>query len=244
MLRMSYTIPGGAGAEGVAGEFVLITGEMNDYLSRLLDARRHSPRDDLLTRLLNAELEGERLSQSEILGFFQLLLLAGSETTSNLLSNAIISLCENADAFARLRQAPQTLIPSTIEEVLRYRSPVQWMFRVTREAVDLSGQPIPAGAVVLAMIGSANRDPRQFANPEQFDILRDPNPHIAFGHGAHFCLGSALARLEGRVAMEEFLRSTDEVELASELPWTPNPGLHVHGPTSLPIRFTQRDLAV
>jgi cytochrome P450 len=102
---------------------------MNDYLSGLLDARRHSPRDDLLTRLLNAELEGERLSQSEILGFFQLLLLAGSETTSNLLSNAIISLCENAGAFARLRQSPQTLIPSTIEEVLRYRSPVQWMFR-------------------------------------------------------------------------------------------------------------------
>ena len=87
-------------------------------------------------------------------------------------------------------------------------------------------------------------DPRQFTNPEEFDISRDPNPHIAFGHGAHFCLGSALARLEGRVAMEEFLRSTDEVELASELPWTPNPGLHVHGPTSLPIRFTPRDLTV
>jgi cytochrome P450 len=208
------------------------------------DARRHSPRDDLLTRLLNAELEGERLSQAEILGFFQLLLLAGSETTTNLLSNAIISLCEKAGAFASLRQSPQTLIPSTIEEVLRYRSPVQWMFRVTREPVDLSGQTIPAGAVVLAMIGSANRDPRQFANPEEFDISRDPNPHIAFGHGAHFCLGSALARLEGRVAMEEFLRSTDEVELASELLWTPNPGLHGHGPTSPPIRFTPLDLTV
>jgi cytochrome P450 len=206
---------------------------MNDYLSGLLDARRHSPRDDLLTRLLNAELEGERLSQSEILGFFQLLLLAGSETTSNLLSNAIISLCENAGAFARLRQSPQTLIPSTIEEVLRYRSPVQWMFRLTREAVDLSGQTIPAGAVVLAMIGSANRDPRQFANPEQFDISRDPNPHIAFGSRRRILLPRLSPRAARRAGRHGGVPSQHGGSGArSELPWTPSRGLHVHGPTS------------
>ena len=213
ILNMSYTIPGGKEADGAASEFMKITGEMNAYLTDLLAARRKAPTDDLLTRLVQAEVNGERLTQEEILGFFQLLLLAGSETTTNLLNNTILCLTELPQEFQRLQNSPE-LLPSAIEEVLRYRSPLQWMFRVTRREIELHGQVIPAGKVILAMLGSANRDPRQFPDPNRFDITRQPNPHIAFGHGMHSCLGSVLARLEGRTAMEEFLRSTDGVELA------------------------------
>jgi cytochrome P450 len=201
-----------------------------------LAERRESPKDDLLTRLLHAELDGARLSHAEILGFFQLLLLAGSETTTNLVNNAILCFIENPEQLARLRAAPE-LLPSAIEEVLRYRSPLQWMFRVTTREVQLHGETIPAGKVMLVMMGSANRDPKQFREPNRFDITRNPNPHIAFGHGIHFCLGAALARLEAKIALTEFLNRIDDFQFASDTPWEPRKGLHVHGPTHLPLRF-------
>jgi cytochrome P450 len=181
-------------------------------------------------------LDGERLTQVEILGFFQLLLLAGSETTTNLINNAILCFIEHPGQLARLRAAPE-LLPSAIEEVLRYRSPLQWMFRVTTREVEMHGQAIPAGKVVLVMMGSANRDPKQFPNPNDFDITRNPNPHVAFGHGIHFCLGAALARLEAKVALTEFLERVGDFKLASDTPWEPRKGLHVHGPTRLPLLF-------
>src|SRR6185436_5606172 len=134
-------------------------------------------KDDLLTRLVHAEVDGERLADHELLGFFELLLVAGSETTTNLINNAVLCLLENPDQLARLRAEP-TFLPFAIEEVLRYRSPFQWTLRATRRDVEVHGQVIPAGQLVLPVMGSANRDPRQFHLPERFDIARDPNPHL------------------------------------------------------------------
>ena len=236
ILEMSYTVPGGPGVSEVVTTFQAVTAEMNDYLSVLLAERRRNPQDDLFTRLLFAQVDGERLSQEEILGFFQLLLLAGSETTTNLVNNAILTLLANPEELALLRESPD-LLPSVIEEVLRYCSPLQWMFRLAKRDVELSGQTIPAGKLVLAMIGSANRDPRQFHDPNSFVPTRDPNPHLAFGHGIHFCLGAALARLEARIALTDLLKRTTDLSLASDSPWPPRRGLHVHGPSSLPVRF-------
>ena len=190
ILAMSYTIAGPQDAARAAQEgFAAVTAEMSSYLSALLAARRGDPDGDLLTRLEAAEVDGVRLTREEILGFFQLLLLAGSETTTNLISNAVLCLIEHPDQLTRLRANP-TFLPVAIEEVLRYRSPLQWMYRVTRREVDLHGTVVPAGVLVLAVIGAANRDPAAFPDPGRFDIGRDPNPHLAFGYGAHFCLGA------------------------------------------------------
>jgi cytochrome P450 len=238
ILDMSYTIPGkSAAATEATNGFITATEEMNDYLGVLLNRRRADPTDDLLTRLLHAEMDGERLTQQDILGFFQLLLLAGSETTTNLINSAILCFIENPDQLARLRR-DVVLLPSAIEEVLRYRSPLQWMFRLAKREFELHGQTLPAGTFILAMIGSANHDPKHFDNPDRFDITRDPNPHIAFGHGTHFCLGAPLARLESKIALTEFLTRITDFDLASDQPWEPRKGLHVHGPNRLPIRFT------
>jgi cytochrome P450 len=241
MLKMSQTVPGGPAVESVLNQFAAATAEMNAYLGRIIEAHQKEPSDNLLCRLRSATVDGEELTQSEILGFFQLLLLAGSETTTNLLNNAILSFIENPDQLQRLRREPK-LLPNAIEEALRYRSPVQWMFRVAKKPVQMHGQTIPQGKLVLAMIGSANRDPKAFPEPHRFDIERDPNPHIAFGSGIHSCLGAALARLEARIALASFLNRTNDFRLAAEEPWEPNPGLHVHGPTHLPIRFTPTPL--
>ena len=237
LLKMSYTIPRTPEAADATAAFVAATAEMSDYLADLLAKRRTDPTDDLLTRLSQSEVDGDRLTQAEILGFFQGLLLAGSETTTNLLNSAILCFIENPDQLALLRDR-MDLLPSAIEEVLRYRSPLQWMYRKTRRDTPLHGQVIPAGKLILAMIGSANHDPRHFHAPDRFDITRTPNPHLAFGHGPHFCLGAPLARLESRIALTDLLTHLKKLRLASDAPWQPRPGLHVLGPTHLPILFT------
>jgi cytochrome P450 len=236
ILRMSYTVAGGPNVGEIVQTFDAVTGEMYAYLTTLIAERRREPKNDLFTRLVFAEIDGERLSQAEILGFFQLLLLAGSETTTNLINNAILSFVAHPGKLARIRESPE-LLPSAIEEVLRYRSPLQWMYRVTKCDVELSGQTVPVGELVLAVIGSANRDPRQFPEANRFVITRDPNPHLAFGQGIHFCLGAPLARLEARIALSDLLEQTTDLALASDAPWPPRPGLHAHGPSSLPIKF-------
>ena len=200
------------------------TAEIKDYLPVLIEQRRAAPKDDLLTRLVAAEVDGERLAPEEILGFFQLLLVGGNETTTNLIDNAILCLLDNPDQLARLRAAPK-LLPSAIEEVLRYRSPFQWAFRATRRDVEMHGLVIPAGKLVLVVMGSANRDPRQFQGAERFDIMRDPNPHVAFG------------RLEARIALTDILERLKGIELATNEPWEPRKALNVHGPSHLPIQF-------
>jgi cytochrome P450 len=242
ILKLSYSLFRGAEEAAVVSSYAAVTAEMQAYLPQLLAERRQEPQDDLLTRLVQAEVEGERLTDDEILGFFQLLLVAGQETTANLINNAVLCLLEHPDELARLRAAPQ-LLPSAIEEVLRYRSPLAWMMRTPTRDMNLGGQAIPAGKLVLAMIGSANRDERQFKGGSRFDISRDPNPHIAFGLGLHFCLGAPLARLEARIALTDLLERLPGLELAGDAPWPPRQALHVHGPASLPVRFEPtRDL--
>jgi cytochrome P450 len=236
ILRLSYTRSDGTEAAQAAVDFRTVNAEMNDYLTQMIAQRRVRPQDDLVTRLVEAEVDGERLTQEEILGFFQLLMVAGQETTTNLLNNAVVCLIEHPAQLMRLRAAPE-LLPLAIEEVLRFRSPIQWMMRTPKRDVEMHDHVIPAGALVLPMIGSANRDPKQFPQADQFDISRHPNPHIAFGHGIHSCIGAALARLEARIALSNFLENVESFELASNEPWEPRQALHVHGPSHLPIRF-------
>jgi len=236
ILNLSRDLSGGDEGARAIQEFHTATAEMSEYLRTLLDERRTAPRDDLLTRLMEAEVDGERLSHEEILSFFQLLLVGGQETTTNLINNAILCFIENPIQFARLKANP-ALLSSAIEEVLRYRSPFQWTLRATKQEVSISGQTIPAGKLVLPIMGSANRDFRAFRNADRFDITRTPNAHLAFGHGIHFCLGAPLARLEARIALSDLLDRVKDPELASNDPWEPRLGLHVHGPERLPIRF-------
>jgi cytochrome P450 len=228
----------GSSAEGAAAsaEFARVNAEMQDYLATLVAERRAAPTDDLLTRLVAAEVDGEHLSELELLRFVQLLLAAGAETTTNLIDNALICLADHPEQLARLRAEP-ALVPSMIEEVLRFRSPAQAMFRATRQDIELAGRTIPANKMVLAMIGAANRDPAQFADANRFDIARDPNPHIAFGHGIHYCLGAPLSRLEARVVFEELVPRLTTLAYASDAPWAPRKAFHVHGPASLPMRL-------
>jgi cytochrome P450 len=236
ILVLANTVAGGEQAAHAADHYGAAKSEMRPYLQAQLAQRRAAPTDDLLSQLFHAGVDGQRLSEDDIFGFFQLLLLAGSETTTNLINNAMLCLIEHPDQHALLRAQPE-LLPNAIEEVLRYRSPVQALFRKTTREVSLHGQTIPAGSFVMPMIGSANRDPKHFAEPDRFNIARDPNPHLAFGHGPHFCLGAPLARLEARIALDDLLSRLTDVRLASDEPWPPREAFHVHGPTRLPIRF-------
>lgn len=178
--------------------------EMAEYFLALIEHRRSQPGNELISNLLVAEIDGQKLSVAELLGFCSLLLVAGNETTTNLIGNAVLSFTEVPGSVERLRAEP-ALLPQAIEEVLRYRSPVQSMYRVTAGSTTLGDVQLPAGAPLVAWIGSANRDERQFQRPEQFDLDRTPNRHLAFGHGIHFCLGAPLARLEARIALQGIL---------------------------------------
>jgi cytochrome P450 len=213
-----------------------VTVEMNDYLADMISQRRAAPGDDLLTRLIEAEVDGERLTQHEILGFFQLLIVAGQDTTSSLITNTVLCLFDNPEQFARLKAQPE-LLASAIEEALRYRSPFQWLMRTPKERIELHGQSLKPGELILAVVGSANRDPKEFPDADRFDITRTPNPHIAFGHGIHSCLGAALSRMEARIALGDILERFPNLERASDEPWEPRKALHVHGPTRLPVRY-------
>jgi cytochrome P450 len=236
VLGLISAIGAGASAAAAREAFRQVHGEMRAYLAPLLARRREAATDDLLSRLVHAEVNGERLSDEEILGFFELLLVAGHETTTNLIGSAVLCLLEHPDQLARLRAEPERW-PGAIEEVLRYRSPVQAVFRVTRRDVALRGRTIPAGKLVLVMIGSANRDAARFERPARFDAMRSPNAHVAFGHGIHFCIGASLARLEARVALPALFDRLPGLAIAQRTPWTPRPALHVHGPARLLVRF-------
>jgi cytochrome P450 len=236
ILGLSETISGDPQAGARAGaNYLDVTEEMEAYLVDVLATFRSAPKDNLLHRLALAEVDGERLTHEQILGFFQLLLLAGSETTINLIANSVICLLDHPDQLALLRGRPE-LMPRAIEEVLRFRSPLQAVFRATRRRVEMHGQVIPAGKLVLPIIGSANRDAAVFPDADRFDTTRDPNPHVAFGHGIHFCLGAALARLEANVALPDLLRRLPNLARATDDPWPPRQAFHVHGPARLLIR--------
>lgn len=237
ILKLSFARAGGAEALEALREFQCVTAEMSPYLEKMIRERRAALRNDLLSRLIEAEVDGERLSHEEILGFFQLLVVGGQETTSNLINNAIVCFLDHPDQLALLRSSPE-LMPQAVEEVLRYRSPFQWVMRTPRRDIEMHGKTIEAGKLLLAVIGSANRDPKIFKDARCFDITRNPNPHIAFGHGIHSCLGAALARLEARIALGDFLARVKNFERVSNGPWEPRKALHVHGPARLPLRLT------
>jgi cytochrome P450 len=236
IVNLGHSAAGGATAERAVREHAAVRGEMKAYVVDLIEARRKAPEGDLMTRLVEAEIDRERLTDEEILGFFQLLLAAGTETTTNVIDNGVLCFLESPAELARVEAAPE-LWPSAIEEIIRYRSPAQMMFREARHDVAMRGTVIPAGALVLAMIGAANRDPVQFRDAGRFDVARTPNPHLAFGHGIHFCLGAPLARLEAGIALRDLFGRAKGLALASDAPWEPRRALHVHGPSRLPVRF-------
>jgi cytochrome P450 len=191
--------------------------KFHNYLHEHIDQRRIEPRQDLLSGLIAAEIEGQRLSDEEIVGFATILLIAGHITTTTLLGNAILCLDEHPQAQDALRAAPAA-IPRAIEEVLRYRSPVAQISRVTTDEVQLGEQLIGPRQMLNVWLVSANHDERQFENPEDFVIDRHPNPHVGFGHGIHFCLGAPLARLESRVALGVLLRRYSQLRVDPEIP--------------------------
>jgi cytochrome P450 len=205
------------------------------YLGEIIADRRKEPRDDLISAMVLAQEEEDALSDTELLATSNLLLIAGHETTTNLIGNGLLALLREPAELERLRR-DMTLLPTAIEELLRFDGPVQATIRVAREDLEIDGNAIEAGSLVLVGIGAANHDPAIFHEPERLDIGRDPNPHLAFGFGAHFCLGAPLARLEGEIAFRMLLERFPNLTLATEAPeFRANPVLR--GLVSLPVAF-------
>ncbi len=182
------------------------------YLNQVYDERREQPRDDLMSALLAAEVDGQKLSQSELTGFALLLLIAGNETTTNLLGNGIQLMHDYPDQRTRLATNPGAL-PDAIEEFLRYESPIPGLARTLTEDLDFRGHAFRKGQKVMLLYGAANRDERQFEAPDVLDTSKPPTQHLAFGFGAHFCLGASLARLEARIGFEQLLSRLPDYKL-------------------------------
>ncbi len=210
--------------------------EMTEYFLALIDQRRSRPGKDLISTLLSVEIEGQKLTVPELLGFCALLLVAGNETTTNLIGNAVLCLTESPGTMDRVLREP-ALLPQTIEEVLRFRSPVQSMYRTTVAETILGDELIPAGAPIVAWIGSANRDGRQFQRPAEFDVDRGQHRHLAFGHGIHFCLGAPLARLEARIALEALLSRLPGLSLVQGAHLERMESTIVYGLKALPVSW-------
>lgn len=210
--------------------------DMGTYFARLADERRRTPRDDLLTGLVRAEIEGSKLSQDEMIRMLVLLLVAGNETTTTLIGNTVLTLLDHPDQLARVR-ADQSLIPSAIEEVLRFSSPVQMDPRRATRDVEVRGHLIKKDTFVISWLGSANRDEEIFCDGERFDADRSDNRHIAFGFGIHYCLGANLARLEGQVALRTLLTRTRSFARTDAAPLPIHPSIVFRGVTALPLRL-------
>ena len=210
--------------------------DMGTYFTHLADERRRQPREDLLTGLVQAEVEGSRLSRDEMIRMLVLLLVAGNETTTTLIGNAVLELLAHPDQLARLRAQPD-LLPSAIEEVLRYASPVQLDPRIATRRVDLDGHAIEPNGIVVNWLGSANHDAQVFPDPERFDISRTENRHLAFGFGTHYCLGANLARLEAQVAVAALLAHTRSFERVDSAPLPIHPSIVFRAVTKLPLRL-------
>ncbi|GGM71673.1 cytochrome P450 [Longimycelium tulufanense] len=214
-------------------ELIASMEEANSYMLDHVRVLRRQPGEGLISKLITAEVDGEKLDDVEIVNFANLLFAAGHITTTMLLGNTMLSLDEHPAAAVELRADPD-LIPSALEEVLRTRTPVSMTFRATATDVDLHGRTIPANSLVALWLFAANHDERQFGEPDTFDIRRDPNPHLGFGQGIHFCLGAPLARLESKIALEILLRRFPELRvLRDEVEIYPN--TRIIGTRRLPV---------
>jgi len=206
-----------------------------DYFRDLIARRRASPRADMLSGLIAAEEAGDKLSEHELLATCILLLIAGHETTVNLIGNGTLALLRHPDQLRRLRDNP-ALIGSAVEELLRFDGPVQRTARIPSEDVIIDGHTIAKGEMVMPFIGAADRDPAQFRDPDRLDIGRSDNRHIAFGWGIHFCLGAPLARIEGQIAINALVQRLPKLALATERPEF-RESLTLRGLKSLPVEF-------
>ena len=213
------------------------TDELIEYLDELIAKRRVDPADDMLSALIAAEESGQTLSHDELIATFLLLLIAGHETTANLIGNGVLALLRNPEQLARLRNSnggESELERSAVEELMRYDGPIQMVERITLEPVDVGGHDIPAGRIVILLTAAANRDPAVFAEPNRLDLGRSPNAHVGFGGGAHFCLGAALARMEGRIAIAALARRFPRIRLLESKPqWRPS--FTIRGLKELPL---------
>ena len=209
--------------------------EVYMYANQLAEERKENPRDDLTSVLMTGEVDGERLTEMEFDLFFLLLVVAGNETTRNAISGGLLSLIQHPEQRARLAMNPR-LMPTAVEEILRWVSPVICFRRTCIADTELRGQKIREGDKVVMFYPAANRDEAVFPQADKFDVGRTPNEHLAFGLGTHFCLGNSLARLEIKVMFEELLRRLPDIELAGPIEWLRSS--FINGIKRMPVRFT------
>jgi len=215
--------------------------EMSDYFRSAMHEQRLTPRDGLVSSLMNAQIDGDRLTEEEVIANCIITMVGGQETTTNLIGNGVLALLQNPDQLEKLR-SDLSLIPSAVEELLRYESPTQHTARMAPEDTILGGKRIRKRQAVMAVMAAGNRDPERFSDPDRLDITRSDNRHLAFGWGAHFCFGAALARIEGQTAFELMLRRLSNWTLDPvRLVWRSN--LALRGLTKLPIRFSRSNTA-
>lgn len=209
--------------------------EMTTYFKDQVLAQRDHPREGLVQSLMTAEVDGDRLTEEEVVATCIVTMVGGLETTTNLIGNGVLTLLRHTEQMKRMRD-DLSLIPSAVEEMLRYESPSQHTGRLAPEDVEMGGRLIRKGQAVMAVMAAANRDPERFPDPDRFDVSRSDNRHLAFGYAAHFCFGAALARVEGQEVFEAIARRLYDLELQpGTLTWRNNLGLR--GMTSLPIKF-------
>jgi pimeloyl-[acyl-carrier protein] synthase len=214
------------------------TNNLTDYFQAAIDKARQHPREGLIQAFMNAEIDGDRLTDEEIVANCIVTMVGGQETTTNLIGNGLLTLMRNPEQLAQLRDDP-SLINSAVEELLRYESPSQHTGRIAREDVQIGGRQIGKGQAVMAIMAAANRDPERFPDPDRLILDRSDNKHLAFGWSSHFCFGAPLARMEGQIAFETLLRRLPNLELVpGPLTWRNNSGLR--GLMALPITFSAK----
>ena len=215
---------------------------LDDYVRAMIEERRHSPADDLLSRLIAAEEEGDRMTTDELVMMTEAVLMAGTDTTRNQLACSVALLAQHPDQWARLAAEP-ALAPRAVEETMRYLGTVRATMRIASEDITLRDVVIPAGTLVMTSLVSANRDPAVWDDPHRFDIGREPapEPQLTFGSGVHYCLGAALARAELQEALPILARRMPELALDGDVEWKP-PTVGIWGPARLPLRFTPTGL--
>jgi cytochrome P450 len=233
VIESDNTLPGTPLPDSVKNAF----NALRDYFIEEIAQRRRNPGQDLVSVLVAAREQAETLSEEELIAFVVLLLLAGNETTTNLIGNGLLALGRNPDQLERLRGQPE-LMPRAIEEMLRYDCPVQSTARYPKADLEIAGVTIPANTPTFVIVAAANRDPAQFPEPDRFDVAREPNAHLAFGEGIHYCLGATLARMEGAIAIGEVIRRFPRLHLADpDAPREYKGSYFLRGLASLPMEL-------